>query len=121
HDTVWATDIRSGDLDPCGFIVTPPEFQGDATAPLHAVIADRGVDGPKDILGFSAEAPQTNRARLHVDQHVLFNPMDVAASQSDVYVIDSAGGGAGQGRVFRLGVGGELQLVEIHGDIGYPA
>jgi serine/threonine protein kinase len=119
-ESAWASRIREGDTDCSGLAIAPADFVGDATEPLYALTADRGHDGPKEILGFSAVAPQTSRARVHVDQKILFDPLDVAISRNDVYIADSSGGGKDTGRLFRLLPGGDLERIAPHAPIGRP-
>lgn len=120
EETNWASDLRSNDVDCCGYAMAPVDYQGKVTKPLHVLVADRGHDGPKEILGFSGESAQTDRARIHRDEGKLMDPVDVAISRMEVFVADTSGGGAGAGRIFRLLPEGKLEQLMPQGLIGRP-
>ena len=77
--------------------------------PGQIIVADRGYTGPDEIWVFSADSAE-NEWVLHSDNGILINPVDVAITDSNVFVVDE---GEGQpGRIFEVDPAGVLtQLI----------
>ena len=106
----WVSGFHSGDDDPIGMAIVPENYKGKGLVPGQVIVADRGYSGPDEIWVFSADSAE-NEWPLHTDNGTLINPIDVAITDSTVYVVDE---GDGQpGRIFEvdsLGVLNQLML-----------
>lgn len=104
----WVSGIHSGDDDPVGMAIAPPDYLGGALQPGEAVFVDRGNSGLDEIWRFSTATAQGETA-LHSDNGTLIDAVDVTVTSDAIYVVDAAGSLAG--RIYRVEVGGVLQLV----------
>ncbi len=102
----WVSGFHSGDDDPIGMAIVPENYNGKGLVPGQIVVADRGYTGLDEIWVFSADSAQ-NEWPLHTDNGTLINPVDVAISDSTVFIIDEGEGKPG--RIFEVDSNGVLK------------
>jgi hypothetical protein len=113
----WVSGFHSGDDDPIGMAIVPENYKGKGLIPGQVIVADRGYTGPDEIWVFSADSAE-NEWPLHTDNGTLINPVDVAITDSTVYVVDE---GEGQpGRIFEVDSAGVLTQLILNDTLTSP-
>jgi DNA-binding beta-propeller fold protein YncE len=113
----WVSGLHSGDDDPVGMAIVPENFNGRGLIPGQVLVADRGYSGQDEIWVFSADSAQ-NEWPLHTDNGTLINPLDVAITDSIVYVVDE--GEEKGGRIFEVDSGGVLTRLILNDTLMSP-
>lgn len=88
--TTWVSGFRGGDDDPTGIIVVPDTYTGSVTAPGSALSTDRGNGGSDDVWLWSPDVAE-GETQLHVDNGTLADPIDIAANDDRIIVVDDRG------------------------------
>ncbi|MFG0251309.1 MAG: hypothetical protein ACF8NJ_00375 [Phycisphaerales bacterium JB038] len=85
----WVSGWHSGDDDPCGMAVAPATYMGPVLLPGQAVMIDRGSGSEDGLWGFSLDMPE-NEWEIVGNSSALQDAVDVAISDTDVYIADAA-------------------------------
>jgi sugar lactone lactonase YvrE len=103
--TTWVSGFHSGDDDPAGMSIAPPDYRGGVIPPGSALVADFGFNGPDEIWRWSPAVAQGEVA-LHTDNGTLVDAYDLAIGRDRIWIVDT--GGPANGTIFEVGVGGTL-------------
>lgn len=103
--TTWVSGFHSGDDDPAGMSIAPPDYRGGVIPPGSALVADFGFNGPDEIWRWSPAVAQGEVA-LHTDNGTLVDAYDIAIGRDGIWIVDT--GGAANGTIFEVGAVGTL-------------
>jgi hypothetical protein len=95
----WVTGFQAGDDDPTGLAIAPPGHSSGVVQPGFALEVDRGNNGPDMVWSWSPATAEGEQLVL-ADEGTLIDGFDIAISDTDVWVADARGAGAGA--LFRL-------------------
>jgi hypothetical protein len=113
----WVSGFHSGDDDPIGMAIVPENYKGKGLLPGQIVVVDRGNTGPDEIWVFSADSAE-NEWPLHTDNGTLINPLDVAITDSNVYIVDEGEGSPGG--IFEVDSAGVLTQLILNDTLIWP-
>lgn len=114
----WVSGFRSGDDDPVGMAFAPFDYAGGVLQPGEALSVDRGNGGYDDVWWWTPLAAQ-GEYLVHPNDGTMADPVDVAISQSTVYVVDS--GLTATGAIYILEADSSLTLLSTSEPIDSPA
>ncbi|MCB9888959.1 MAG: SUMF1/EgtB/PvdO family nonheme iron enzyme [Planctomycetes bacterium] len=97
----WVSGFGGGDRDPFGMAIVPWDYAGPVVLPGEALVADRGVNGPKEIWRWRPSTPEGESRVFANSPNLVNDPIDVAIGRDAIYFVDWAGGSA-PGRVRKL-------------------
>lgn len=103
--TTWVSGFHAGDDDPVGMSIAPADYSGGAVPPGSALVADSGFNGPDEIWRWSPAAAEGEVA-LHTDNGTLVDAYDLSIGRERIWIVDT--GGAANGTIYEVGVGGVL-------------
>lgn len=89
----WVDGFGAGDADPAGLTFVPATYSGSLLAPGQGVVTDRGDGSVDGVWLFSASASQGESVLID-DASPLVDAVDVAVSDTDLYVADAGPEGA---------------------------
>jgi DNA-binding beta-propeller fold protein YncE len=97
--------------------IVPENYKGKGLLPGQIVVVDRGNTGPDEIWVFSADSAE-NEWPLHTDNGTLINPLDVAITDSNVYIVDEGEGSPGG--IFEVDSAGVLTQLILNDTLIWP-
>ncbi len=104
---LWVSGFHSGDDDPVGMAFAPLGYQGEDVEDGEVRLVDRGYNGPDEVWQFWSDESE-GETRVHADNGLLEDAVDVTIGDAGVFVADRSGGPNGSGRLFRLENDGSL-------------
>jgi hypothetical protein len=113
----WVSGFHSGDDDPVGIAIAPDNYTGAVLSPGQALVVDRGYNGLDEVWRFSTSSAQ-GAVRVHADNGVLVDAVDVAINSTTVLIADR-GSEAVDGHLYILDSGGGL--TELATSIAFPS